>query len=70
MRMPKVRQWDCLRKNWHFYDALTKPQAIKDYYQNQNEHLVALTKDLTESLKKSRTIDWQKKESATRRYAA
>ncbi|MDR2850615.1 MAG: type I restriction endonuclease subunit R, partial [Desulfovibrio sp.] len=47
-----------------FYDALTKPQAIKDYYQNQNEHLVALTKDLTESLKKSRTIDWQKKESA------
>jgi type I restriction enzyme R subunit len=47
-----------------FYDALTKPQAIKDYYQNQNEHLVALTKELTELLRKSRTIDWQKKASA------
>ncbi|GHU90927.1 hypothetical protein AGMMS49925_04500 [Deltaproteobacteria bacterium] len=47
-----------------FYDALTKPQAIKDYYQNQNEHLVALTKELTELLQKSRTIDWQRKESA------
>jgi type I restriction enzyme R subunit len=47
-----------------FYDALTKPQAIKDYYQNQNEQLVMLTKELAELLRKNRTIDWQKKESA------
>lgn len=45
-----------------FYDALTKPQAIKDFY--QNEELVAITKELTDILRKSRTIDWQKKESA------
>ena len=45
-----------------FYDALTKPENIKDFY--QNEQLIALTKELTEMLRKNRTIDWQKKESA------
>ena len=45
-----------------FYDALTKPQAIHDFY--NNEELVAMTKELTDSLRKNRTIDWQKKESA------
>ena len=45
-----------------FYDALTKPQAIKDFY--QNGELVAITKELTDALRKNRTIDWQKKESA------
>ena len=45
-----------------FYDALTKPQAIKDFY--QNDDLIAITKELTEMLRKNRTIDWQKKESA------
>ena len=45
-----------------FYDALTKPQAIKDFY--QNDELIAITKELTEMLRKNRTIDWQKKESA------
>lgn len=44
-----------------FYDALTKPQAIKDFY--ENDQLVAITKELTETLRKNRTIDWQKKES-------
>jgi type I restriction enzyme R subunit len=29
-----------------------------------NEELVALTKELTEELRKNKTIDWQKKESA------
>ena len=29
-----------------------------------NEELVAMTKELTDSLRKNRTIDWQKKESA------
>ena len=45
-----------------FYDALTKPAAIKDFY--QNDELVAITKELTETLRKNKTIDWQKKESA------
>lgn len=44
-----------------FYDALTKPQAIKDFY--ENDELVAITKELTETLRKNRTIDWQKKET-------
>ena len=45
-----------------FYDALTKPQTIKDFY--ENEELIAITKELTDSLRKNRTIDWQKKDSA------
>ena len=45
-----------------FYDALTKPEAIKDFY--QHGELKELTKELTDLLRKNRTIDWQKKESA------
>lgn len=45
-----------------FYDALTKPQAVKDFY--QNEELIAMTKELTETLRVNKTVDWQKKESA------
>lgn len=45
-----------------FYDALTKPQAIKDFY--ENEELIAITKELADSLRKNRTIDWQKRDSA------
>ncbi|MCK4270373.1 MAG: DUF3387 domain-containing protein, partial [Methanogenium sp.] len=45
-----------------FYDALTKPEAVKDFY--ENEELVAITKELTEILRKNKTIDWQKKETA------
>lgn len=48
-----------------FYDALTKPQAIKDFY--ENDQLVAITKELTETLRKNRTIDWQKKETVRAR---
>ncbi len=45
-----------------FYDALTKPENIKDFY--ENEELIAMTRELTEMLRKNRTIDWQKKETA------
>lgn len=45
-----------------FYDALTRPRAVQDFY--TNEQLVEMTKELTEMLRKNRTIDWQKKESA------
>ena len=45
-----------------FYDALTKPEAIKDFY--ENAELVALTKELTETLRQNKTIDWQKRGDA------
>lgn len=45
-----------------FYDALSKPEAVKDFY--SNDELVALTRELTETLRKNRTIDWQRKETA------
>ncbi len=45
-----------------FYDALTKPQAIKDFY--ENEELIAITKELVDTLRRNRTIDWQKREPA------
>lgn len=45
-----------------FYDALTKPQAVKDFY--KNEELINMTRELTNSLRRNKTIDWQKKESA------
>ena len=45
-----------------FYDALTKPEAVKDFY--ENDELIAITKELTETLRKNKTIDWQKRENA------
>ncbi|MBB5887149.1 HsdR family type I site-specific deoxyribonuclease [Lactovum miscens] len=48
-----------------FYDALTRPSAIKDFI--ENDQLVALAHELTDILRKSRTVDWQKKESARAR---
>ena len=45
-----------------FYDAITKPEAVMDFY--DNDQLVSITRELTETLQRSATIDWQKKESA------
>lgn len=45
-----------------FYDAITKPQAVKDFY--SNDQLIAITHELTEAMRSSATIDWQRKESA------
>ena len=45
-----------------FYDAITKPENIKDFY--ENDQLVAMTRELTEMLRRNRTIDWNKKETA------
>lgn len=45
-----------------FYDAISKPEAAKDFY--SNEQLVAMTKELTDMLRKNKTIDWNRKESA------
>lgn len=41
---------------------MTKPQAIKDFY--ENEELIAITKELADTLRKNRTIDWQMRDSA------
>ena len=48
-----------------FYDALTKPAAIKDFY--KNDELIAMTQELTDTLRKNRTIDWQKRDTARAR---
>ena len=45
-----------------FYDALTRPRAVQDFY--TNDQLVEMTRELTDALRKNRTIDWQQKESA------
>ena len=45
-----------------FYDAITKPEAVKDFY--THDQLRDMTKELTETLQKNRTIDWQKKDGA------
>ena len=50
------------REEKAFYDALTRPRAVQDFY--TNDQLVAMTKELTDKLRSNRTIDWQKKESA------
>lgn len=43
-----------------FYDALTKPQAIKDFY--EHDELIAITKELTDLLRKTgRLIGRRKK---------
>ena len=44
-----------------FYDALTTPRGIKEAY--SDSEFIALTKELTETLRKNRTIDWNRKES-------
>ena len=38
---------------------------MKDFY--SNEQLVAITKELTEALRKNKTIDWQMKQTARAR---
>ena len=58
----KANELGLTEEEMAFYDALSKPQAVKDFY--QNDQLVAMTKELTEKLRKSRTIDWNKKEQS------
>ena len=45
-----------------FYDALTQQEKVREAY--SNEQFIALTKELTETLRRNRTIDWNKRESA------
>ena len=45
-----------------FYDALTQPEMVRKAY--TDEQFIALTKELTDTLRKNRTIDWNRRESA------
>ncbi|MBQ9813675.1 MAG: type I restriction endonuclease subunit R [Thermoguttaceae bacterium] len=45
-----------------FYDAISTPKGVRDFY--EHDVLIQLTRELTDALRKSRTIDWEKKESA------
>lgn len=45
-----------------FYDALTRPDAVCDFY--TDEQLIAITRELTDALRRNKTIDWNLKESA------
>ena len=45
-----------------FYDALSSPEGVRQAY--TDEQFVALTRELTEQLRRNRTIDWNRKESA------
>ncbi len=45
-----------------FYDALSSPEGMKEAY--SDAEFVALTKELTEQLRKNKTIDWNRKETS------
>ena len=45
-----------------FYDALSSPEGVRQAY--TDDEFVALTKELTEQLRKNRTIDWNIKQSS------
>ena len=45
-----------------FYDALSKPEAVKKFY--TDDTLIQLTKELTDQLRRNRTVDWDRRDSA------
>lgn len=45
-----------------FYDALSKPELARKAY--TDEQFVEMTRELTDCLRRNRTIDWNRKESA------
>ena len=55
-------QYGLTPEEFAFYDALTKPENIRDFY--ENDQLIALTRELTETLRRNKTVDWQKRNSA------
>lgn len=44
-----------------FYDARTRQQAVKDFY--ENETFIAMAKELTEALRNRMALNWQQQES-------
>lgn len=45
-----------------FYDALSKPEAVRKFY--TDDTLIQLTKELTDQLRRNRTVDWDRRDSA------
>ena len=60
----KAKELGLTDEEFAFYEALTQPQAIADYYRERNDELVAITQELTAKMREMRTVDWQKKQSA------
>ena len=58
----EAKKLKLLEEELAFYDALTKPSAVKDFY--SNDQLIAITHELTDALRANKTIDWNAKESA------
>lgn len=52
------------REEKAFYDAITKFDSVKKFYEGKDDILKQLTLKLTEALRKNMTIDWTRKESA------
>ena len=60
----KAKELGLNDEEFAFYEALTQPQAIADYYRERNDELVAITQELAAKMREMRTVDWQKKQSA------
>ncbi len=60
----KVKDLGLTEEEFAFYEALTQPQAIADYYRERNDELIAITQELAAKMREMRTVDWQKKQSA------
>ena len=60
----KVKALGLSEEEFAFYEALTQPQAVADYYRERNDELVAITQELAAKMREMRTVDWQKKQSA------
>ena len=60
----KAKDLGLTEEEFAFYEALTQPQAIADYYKGRSDELVAITQELAAKMRELRTIDWQKKKSA------
>ena len=50
------------REELAFYNVIALPENIHEFY--DDETLIKITQELTDALRRNRTIDWQKKESA------
>lgn len=60
----KAKELGLTEEEFAFYEALTQPQAIADYYRERNDELVSITQELAAKMREMRTVDWQKKQSA------
>ena len=60
----KAKALGLSEEEFAFYEALTQPQAVADYYRERNDELVAITQELAAKMREMRTVDWQKKQSA------